>query len=79
LVPFRSLRDAIYIFRKPISETDVCQSFDDRPLWLNKAVRYKIVPLWNAEMVNAGITDYGHLLDSNGELQEYDKIAEIYA
>ena len=37
---------------------------------LNKAV------LYNEEFVNAGIVDYGHLINSAGELLDYDKVIE---
>ena len=40
---------------------------------LNKAV------LYNEEFVNAGIVDYGHLINSAGEIFNYDRVAKKFA
>jgi len=62
LIPFPSLRKLIFTLKKIMFDTGSCNIVEDRPLWLNKMVRYRNVSLFYDDMVNAGITDYGHLL-----------------
>ena len=51
---------------------------DDKPLWLNKLLRYRRKTLFNEEFVNAGIFDYGHIINLDVELMQYDSIAQKF-
>ena len=44
----------------------------------NKLVRINKVILYNEEFVNAGIVDYGHLINSAGEILDYDRVTEKF-
>jgi len=74
LIPFRSVRKLIFTIKKILFDSGLCVIAEDRPLWLNKMVRYNNKSLFYGEMVNAGITHYGHLLGLDGLIMEYDDV-----
>ena len=52
----------------------MCEPIQNKPLWLNKLVRLNKAVLYNEEFVNAGIVDYGHLINLAGEILDYDGV-----
>ena len=56
----------------------MCEPIQNKPLRLNKLVRLNKAVLYNEEFVNAGIVDYGHLINSAGELLDYDGVTEKF-
>ena len=60
------------------SYTCLSEPIQNKPLWLNKLVRLNKTVLYNEEFVNAGIVDYGHLINSAGELWDYDGVTKKF-
>ena len=56
----------------------MCEPIQNKPLWLNKLVRLNKTVLYNEVFVNAGIVDYGHLINSAGELLDYDGVTKKF-
>ena len=56
----------------------MCEPIQNKPLWLNKLVRLNKTVLFNELFVNAGIVDYGHLINSAGELLDYDGVTKKF-
>ena len=54
--------------QKLYSYAYLCEPIPNKLLWLNKLVRLNKAVLYNEEFVNAGIVDYGHLINSAGEI-----------
>ena len=78
LIPFRTLRNLIITMQKLYSYTCLCEPIQNKPLWLNKLVRLNKAVLYNEEFVNAGIVDYGHLINSAGEILDYGGVTEKF-
>ena len=78
MIPFRTLRNLIITMQKLYSYTCLCEPIQNKLLWLNKLVRLNKAVLYNEEFVNAGIVDYGHLINSAGEILDYDGVTEKF-
>ena len=78
LIPFQTLRNLIDTMQKLYSYTCLCEPIQNKPLWLNKLVRLNKAVLYNEEFVNAGIVDYGHFINSAGELLDYDGVTKKF-
>ena len=65
--------------QKLYSYTCLCEPIQNKPLWLNKLVRLNKAVLYNEEFVNAKIVDNGHLIDSVGEILDYDEVIKKFA
>ena len=78
LIPFRTLRNLINTMQKLYSDTCLCEPIQKKTLWLNKLVRLNKAVLYNEEFVNAGIVDYGHLINSAGEILDYDGVTKKF-
>ena len=48
----------------------------NKPLMLNKMIRLKKASLYTVEFADAEIIDYDHLLNSAGEMLDYDRVTK---
>ena len=64
--------------QKLYSYTCLYETTQNKPLSLNKLIRLNKAVLHNEEFVNAGIVDYGHLINSAGEMLDYDGATEKF-
>ena len=78
LIPSRTLRNLIITMQKLYSYTSLCEPIQNKPLWLNKLVRLNKAALYNEKFVNTGIVDYGHLINSAGEILDYDGVTKKF-
>ena len=78
LIPFRTLRNLINTMQKLYSYACLCETIQNKPLWLNKLVRLNKAVWYNEEFVNVGIVAYGHLINSAGEILDYVRVTEIF-
>ena len=78
LIPFRTLRNLVNTMQKPYSYACLCEPIQNKPLWLNKLVRLNKAVLYNEEFVNPRIVDYGHLINSAGEILDYDRVTKKF-
>ena len=78
LILFRTLRNLINTMLKTYSYTCLCEPIQNKPSWLNKLVRLNKAVLYNEEFDNAGIVDYGHLINSAGEILDYDRVTKKF-
>ena len=72
LISFRTLRTITNAVLKLFYYTCLCEPIQNKPFWLNKLVCSNKAVLYNEEFVNAGIVDYGHLINSAGEILDYE-------
>ena len=73
-----TLRNLINTMQKLYSYACLCEPIQNKPLWLNKLVRLNKAVLYNEELVNAGIVDYGHLINSAGEILDHDRVTKKF-
>ena len=78
MIPFWTLRNLNINMQKLYSYTCLCKPIQSKPLWLNKLVCLNKAALYNEEFVNAGIVDYGQLINSAGEILDYDRVIEKF-
>ena len=78
LISFRTLRILIDIMQKLRSSGCLCDPIKNKPLWLNKLVRSNKAVLYNEELANAGIVECGHLINSAGEILDYDRVTNNF-
>ena len=78
MIPFRTLGNLINTMQKLYFYTCLCEPIQNKPLWLNKLVRLNKAVLYNEVFVNAGIVNYGHLINSAGELLDYDGVTKKF-
>ena len=55
-----------------------CNLIQNKLLWLNKLVRLNKAVLYNEELINVGIFDYDHLINSAGEILNYDGVTKKF-
>ena len=49
-----------------------CNNQNSKPFWLKRLVRLNKAVLYSEEIVIARILDYGYLINSAGEILDYD-------
>ena len=64
--------------QKLYSSACLCEPVLNKPLWLNKLVRLNKAVLYNDKLAYGGIIDYGHLINSAGEILDYDRVIEKF-
>ena len=64
--------------QKLYSPACLYEPLQNKPLWLNKLVRINKAVLYNEKFVNAGIVDYGHLINLAGEILDYERVTEKF-
>ena len=78
LIPFRTLRTLINTMRKLYSYACLSEPIQNKPLWVNKLVRFDKAVLYNEEFVNVGTVDYGHLSNWASEILHNNKVTEKF-
>ena len=78
MIPFRVSKNLINTMQKLYSCACLCKPIQNKPLWLNKLVRLNKAVLYNKEFVKPGIIDCGHLINSIGEVLDYDRFTEKF-
>ena len=77
MIPFQTLKNLIDTTQKLCSSACLCKPIQNIPLLLNKLVRLNKAVL-QKKLVNASIIDYGHLINSAGEILDYDKVTKKF-
>ena len=78
LITFWTLRNLINTLQKLYSYACLCEPIKNKLLWLIKLIRLNNAVLYNEVFVNAEIVDYGHLINSTGEILDYYRATEKF-